>query len=349
MLMFIGMLIGIAFSLLEFAYSYAKKYRNQLLLSIKEFEMEYKQFENDSISSHHHDQSDHGNLFNGIDSDCNLVLPLKQREFLKGIENKLGSECVIISLHGYVFFGTAMDTLNIIKEQLKSQDLRSSFEISAANDEYAEVDQNEFTPESNTDNESKLSASWIFNLFKLPWLRYATTSHVKIEEVQFNTKASISLTSLQEYELLPLSAESKFKRDVKNVSNNSLNGICQDDDSSQYSISMAFEHVTPSKEISSFPHRSPLSSRPLHLSPHVSRRHKSPYSANGKVDKRILVLDFKRVLGVDSTATRSCFLMLVEAMRKSEVHVVFLNISPQIEAIFRAQNVISEFESVNNC
>lgn len=62
--------------------------------------------------------------------------------------------------------------------------------------------------------------------------------------------------------------------------------------------------------------------------------------------KKVLVLNFHAVLGVDSTAARSCFVMLVQAMRIAHVQVVFVNISSDIEALLRVQKVISSGEIV---
>ncbi len=51
------------------------------------------------------------------------------------------------------------------------------------------------------------------------------------------------------------------------------------------------------------------------------------------------VLDFSAVVGVDATATRSCFLMLVQLMRSANVAVVFANMTHSLEALFRAHKV----------
>lgn len=65
-------------------------------------------------------------------------------------------------------------------------------------------------------------------------------------------------------------------------------------------------------------------------------------------EKKILAFDFKYVLGVDATAAKNCFLIIVEAMRKSNIHVVFLDISNDIEHLFRKQKIITDKESVYN-
>lgn len=52
------------------------------------------------------------------------------------------------------------------------------------------------------------------------------------------------------------------------------------------------------------------------------------------------VLDFAAVVGVDATATRSCFLMMVQLMRSANVTVVFANMSASLEALFRVHKVI---------
>jgi SulP family sulfate permease len=53
-----------------------------------------------------------------------------------------------------------------------------------------------------------------------------------------------------------------------------------------------------------------------------------------------LVLDFSNVMGVDATAVRSCFLMLVQLMRASGVTVVFTDLNPAVLSLFTAHNVI---------
>ena len=52
------------------------------------------------------------------------------------------------------------------------------------------------------------------------------------------------------------------------------------------------------------------------------------------------------MVGVDATATRSCFLMLVQLMRSANVTVVFACMSPALEALFRAHKVIGEKDVV---
>jgi len=59
-----------------------------------------------------------------------------------------------------------------------------------------------------------------------------------------------------------------------------------------------------------------------------------------------LVLDFERVIGIDATAARSCFLMLVQLMHQSQVVVVFTNMKPKIEASLRANLVITDKDIV---
>jgi hypothetical protein len=51
------------------------------------------------------------------------------------------------------------------------------------------------------------------------------------------------------------------------------------------------------------------------------------------------VLDFASVVGVDATATRSCFLMIVQLMRSAHVTVVFTNMSASLETLFRVHKV----------
>jgi len=59
-----------------------------------------------------------------------------------------------------------------------------------------------------------------------------------------------------------------------------------------------------------------------------------------------LVLDFTAVIGVDATAARSCFLMLVQLMRSANVTVVFANMNSHVETLFRAHSVVTETDIV---
>jgi MFS superfamily sulfate permease-like transporter len=64
------------------------------------------------------------------------------------------------------------------------------------------------------------------------------------------------------------------------------------------------------------------------------------------VSTEYLVLDFEKVFGVDTTATRSCFLMLVQLMAKANVVVVFTNMKSEIERRLRAAEVINDNDIV---
>jgi hypothetical protein len=55
---------------------------------------------------------------------------------------------------------------------------------------------------------------------------------------------------------------------------------------------------------------------------------------------KYLVLDFNRVLGVDATAMRTCFLMLVQLMRASEIIIIFTELNDAIESLLRAHGVL---------
>ena len=58
------------------------------------------------------------------------------------------------------------------------------------------------------------------------------------------------------------------------------------------------------------------------------------------------MLDFSAVVGVDATATRSCFLMMVQLMRSAKVTVVFANMNASLEALFRVHKVIGDNDVV---
>lgn len=58
------------------------------------------------------------------------------------------------------------------------------------------------------------------------------------------------------------------------------------------------------------------------------------------------MLDFSAVVGVDATATRSCFLMMVQLMRSAKVTVVFANMTASLEELFRVHKVIGENDVV---
>ena len=64
------------------------------------------------------------------------------------------------------------------------------------------------------------------------------------------------------------------------------------------------------------------------------------------VNTEYLVLNFETVHGVDATAARSCFLMLMQLMKRSGVLVVFAAMRPSVERIFRAQQVLTEEDIV---
>jgi MFS superfamily sulfate permease-like transporter/CRP-like cAMP-binding protein len=59
-----------------------------------------------------------------------------------------------------------------------------------------------------------------------------------------------------------------------------------------------------------------------------------------------LVLDFLKVFGIDATATRSCFLMLSQLMRQAGVSVVFTNMRAHVESTLRANDVIAATDVV---
>ena len=59
-----------------------------------------------------------------------------------------------------------------------------------------------------------------------------------------------------------------------------------------------------------------------------------------------LVLDFKGVLGIDTTAARSCFLMLIQLMHSAGVTVVFSDMSVSVERLLTAQCVLGRTDVV---
>lgn len=59
-----------------------------------------------------------------------------------------------------------------------------------------------------------------------------------------------------------------------------------------------------------------------------------------------LVIDFTQVLGVDATAARTCFLMLVQLMKSADVTVVFANMSPAVESLFQCHSVLQNGDVV---
>lgn len=69
-------------------------------------------------------------------------------------------------------------------------------------------------------------------------------------------------------------------------------------------------------------------------------------SLGDNISTEYLILDFSRVLGVDATAARSCFMMLVQLMRASQVIVVFAHMSKEIEIMLRNQRVIIDTDIV---
>ena len=71
-----------------------------------------------------------------------------------------------------------------------------------------------------------------------------------------------------------------------------------------------------------------------------------PNEKKKSLSTEYLILDFERVIGIDATAARSCFLMLVQLMHQSQVVVVFTNMRKQIEESLRANLVITDRDIV---
>jgi len=71
-----------------------------------------------------------------------------------------------------------------------------------------------------------------------------------------------------------------------------------------------------------------------------------PNEKKKSLSTEYLILDFERVIGIDATAARSCFLMLVQLMHQSHVVVVFTNMRKQIEESLRANQVITDRDIV---
>ncbi|CAN0508281.1 unnamed protein product, partial [Laminaria digitata] len=63
---------------------------------------------------------------------------------------------------------------------------------------------------------------------------------------------------------------------------------------------------------------------------------------------RRVLLDFSKVVGVDATAARSCFLMLKIALRTSGVDVVFSGLTPKVQGLLRSHGVITDDDPVFN-
>ena len=76
----------------------------------------------------------------------------------------------------------------------------------------------------------------------------------------------------------------------------------------------------------------------------MSRNHHSPKLKS--LSTEFLVIDFERVIGIDATAARSCFLMLVQLMHQSNVTVVFTNMKSRIEENLRSNHVITDKDVV---
>ena len=59
-----------------------------------------------------------------------------------------------------------------------------------------------------------------------------------------------------------------------------------------------------------------------------------------------LILDFEQVFGVDATAIRSCFAMLAQIMRTSQVTLVFASLTDELEGRLRQNGVITDHDIV---
>jgi hypothetical protein len=90
-------------------------------------------------------------------------------------------------------------------------------------------------------------------------------------------------------------------------------------------------------------HRNPHSEMELEVLDHQSGScDRDTKSTSAETATEYLVLDFSLVLGVDATAARSCFLTLVQLLRRARVRVVFAHLSESVHALLSAHGVIAE-------
>eukprot|EP01041_Mallomonas_annulata_P006865 gene6865-13910_t len=85
---------------------------------------------------------------------------------------------------------------------------------------------------------------------------------------------------------------------------------------------------------------SPATTSPVPLDNSLQSLNQVALTATMRIKTKYLVLDFSKVLGVDATAARSCFLMLIQLKRAAGIAVVFACVPPEVERLLRSHGVL---------
>ncbi|RHX96704.1 hypothetical protein DYB25_004301 [Aphanomyces astaci] len=68
----------------------------------------------------------------------------------------------------------------------------------------------------------------------------------------------------------------------------------------------------------------------------------APSESTNRLPTRYLVLDFKRVTGMDATAARSCFLILRELCASHRIEILYANVLPEIQTLLLNNEIADE-------
>ncbi len=209
---------------------------------------------------------------------------------------------VTLSLQGHIFFGSAMKMLEDVKSRVQI-----TSELGEEDDETGKL----------ADTETKCCSA------VLSWC----SSNVEESKESMDTEMG-TLRQRSPSQFMYSPAPSPMKASQKPLGR-------------KFSFSGGFGGGSPHKngygalsQTDSLDHSNHAFSMPMLSSKGGANRTTVPAT-------EFLVLDFEKVFGIDATATRSCFLMLVQTMHKANVVVVFTNMKPNIESTLRANEVIS--------
>ncbi|KDO21464.1 hypothetical protein SPRG_12507 [Saprolegnia parasitica CBS 223.65] len=89
-----------------------------------------------------------------------------------------------------------------------------------------------------------------------------------------------------------------------------------------------------------------LVNRPLE---HLDGTPLSPSESKNRLPTRYLVLDFKRVTGMDATAARSCFMILQELCSSHKIDVIYANVLPSVSRLLINNDIVDETVLYRNC
>jgi MFS superfamily sulfate permease-like transporter/CRP-like cAMP-binding protein len=249
-----------------------------------------------------------------------VVRTFEERSILLSNRGKI----VTISLNGYIFFGSAVKIL----EQVKSNVV-----IMSTDDPVLEKFQKKHKVQENTKTTSwkaQPSPSTPRNKLKFKTSFLKSPSANRLNSCDEDIESKSNYDHFQPSVFFPSPKKSPDLM-YNNISNSSIDikkksGYFTDEDISFDNHKSLFEEILNNKSNRS---SIPIISNNVDISP-----------------TEYLVLDFTSVLGVDATAARSCFLMLSQLMRSSDVKLVFAQISSKIEALLRCHDVIKSDDIV---